>query len=152
VITLIPLRDRPEDIPLVIERLLDKLRIQVGQTLTVTPQAMVILCAYPWPGNVRELESVMERAVVLCDSQPISVEHLPEGIRQRRIIVPGKAQTEPVQSLLEAEKLAILHAGRSTHGNLTQAADLLGIGRTTLWRKMKGLGLTIDDFRSREHT
>jgi transcriptional activator for dhaKLM operon len=152
VITLIPLRDRPEDIPLVIERLLDKLRIQVGQTLTVTPQAMVILCAYPWPGNVRELESVMERAVVLCDSQPISVEHLPEGIRQRRIIVPGKAQTEPVQSLSEAEKLAILHAGRSTHGNLTQAADLLGIGRTTLWRKMKGLGLTIDDFRSREHT
>ena len=147
VITSAPLRERPEDVLLLIDRLLEKLSVQVGQLLTLTPVARAALCAYPWPGNVRELESVMERAALLCDHHPIDLEHLPETIRQRRVVIPGKALTEPVHSLVEVEKLAILSAGRATSGNLSETARLLGIGRTTLWRKMKELGILAEDFR-----
>jgi len=147
VITSAPLRERPEDVPLLIDQLLDKLSVQVGQTLTLTSAARTALCAYPWPGNIRELESVMERAALLCDHQPIDLEHLPETIRQRRAVVPGKTLTEPVRSLVETERLAILSAGRAASGNLSEAARLLGIGRTTLWRKMKELGIAAEEFR-----
>ncbi len=147
VITIAPLRERPEDIPLLIDRLLERFSAHVGQTLTLTSAARTALCAYPWPGNVRELESAMERAALLCDHRPIELEHLPEAIRQRRAVIPGKALTEPVHSLVEAERLAILSAGRATGGNLSEAARLLGIGRTTLWRKMKELGVLAEDFR-----
>ncbi len=147
VINTLPLREWPEDIPLLIDRLLEKLSVQIGQTLTITPAAKMILSAYPWPGNVRELESVMERAALLCDGQPIQPEHLPALVRQRRVMAKGKPATEPVRSLAEAEQLAILTAGRAARGNLTQAALFLGIGRTTLWRKMKELGLSVEDFR-----
>ena len=150
VITIAPLRERPEDVPLLIDQLLDKLSVQVGQTLTLTSAARTALCAYPWPGNIRELESVMERAALLCDQQPIDLEHLPETIRQRRAVVPGKTLTEPVRSLVETERLAILSAGRATSGNLSEAARLLGIGRTTLWRKMKELGIAAEEFRIRQ--
>ena len=147
VINIPPLRERQEDIPPLIDRLLEKLSVQIGQTLTITPTAKMTLNAYPWPGNVRELESVMERAALLCDSQPIQPEHLPALVRQRRVMAQGKPATEPVRSLAEAEQSAILTAGRAARGNLTQAAQLLGIGRTTLWRKMKELGLSVEDFR-----
>ncbi|MBI4770768.1 MAG: sigma 54-interacting transcriptional regulator, partial [Chloroflexi bacterium] len=146
VITTTPLRERPEDIPLLIERLLEKLSVQVGRPLTLSAQTRAALCAYPWPGNVRELESVIERAVLLCDGPEIRPEHLPEAIRQRRAIVPHKPLTEPVRSLAEAERVAILSAGRAARGNLTQASQYLGIGRTTLWRKMKEFNLSARDF------
>ena len=151
VITIPPLRDRPEDIPPLIGRLLAKLTAQLNQTFAITPAAQAALCAYPWPGNGRELESVLERAVLLCDAHPVQLEHLPDAIRQRRAIIPGKPITEPVRSLWEAEKSAILCAGRAARGNLTQTAQLLGIGRTTLWRKMKGLGLSAEDFLQTSH-
>jgi transcriptional activator for dhaKLM operon len=147
VITTLPLRERAEDVPLLIDRLLEKLSVQIGQTLTITSEAKAVLCAYPWPGNVRELETVMERAALLSDGAPIEPEHLPPVVRQKRTMTPGKATTEPVRSLVEAEQLAIITAGRAARGNLTQAAQFLGIGRTTLWRKMKELGLSVEDFR-----
>ncbi len=146
VIMLPPLRERPEDIPVLLERLQRRLSAQVGHALTLTPSARAALCAYPWPGNVRELESVMERAVLHCEGAEIRPEHLPEHIRKPRAKVPNKPLTEPVRSLAEAEEAAILCAGRATRGNLRQAADILGIGRTTLWRKMKELGLSPEDF------
>jgi transcriptional activator for dhaKLM operon len=130
-----------------IDRLLKQLSVQIGHTLALTEAAQAALRAYPWPGNVRELESVMERAALLCERQPIDPSHLPETIRQRRAIVPGKPLTEPVHSLMEAERLAILSAGRAASGNLSEAARLLGIGRTTLWRKIKEHGIRIDDFK-----
>lgn len=152
VINPVPLRERPEDIPMLIDRLLEKLSVQVGQTLAITAAAKTVLCHYPWPGNVRELESVMERAALVCDGQPIIPEHLPTTIRQRRVVTTGKPATEPVRSLVEVEQAAILVAGRAARGNVTQAAQFLGIGRTTLWRKMKELGITVEDFRPSEGT
>jgi transcriptional activator for dhaKLM operon len=146
-INVAPLRERREDIPLLLERLLKQLSVQIGHTLTLTPAANAALCAYPWPGNVRELESVMERAALLCEDSAIEAAHLPETIRQRQAKVFGKPLTEPVRSMIEAERLAILSAGRATSGNLTEAARLLGIGRTTLWRKIKEHGIILEDFK-----
>lgn len=146
VINTVPLRERQEDIPVLIDRLLEKLSVQLGHTLVMTPGAVKALCLYPWPGNVRELESVLERAALACEGQPIEPEHLPAVIRQRRALVKSKQTTEPVRSLVEAEQAAILAAGRAARGNLTQAAQFLGIARSTLWRKMKELGISVQDF------
>lgn len=145
-ITMPPLRERPEDIPPLLERRLERLSAQLGRATRLTAEARAALIAYPWPGNIRELESALERAALSCDGAPIALEHLPAAVRERRAILPGKPITEPVRSLAEAEKSAILSAFRAARGNVTQTANLLGIGRTTLWRKMKEFNLTMDDF------
>lgn len=146
VISIPPLRERPEDIPQLITRMLERLAAQIGHPVRLTAEAQAALQGYPWPGNIRELESVLERAALQCDGRPIDLEHLPTVVRERRAIVPGKALTEPVRSLTEAEKVAILSAARAAGGNLTRTAQLLGIGRTTLWRKMREFGLSNHDF------
>jgi transcriptional activator for dhaKLM operon len=147
VINTLPLREQPAEIPLLIERLKDKLSAQLGHNLSIAPAAHAALCAYPWPGNVRELETVIERAAALCEGQPIQPEHLPAVVRQRRVLDKRNRSTEPVRSLAEAEQAAIVAAGRAARGNLTQAAEFLGIGRTTLWRKLKAMGLSAADLR-----
>ena len=76
-ITLEPLRKRPEDIPLLVERLLDKLVIQLNRPLKISQQALNALCAYPWPGNARELETIMERAAIQCECGQLELEHFP---------------------------------------------------------------------------
>ncbi|HKZ85367.1 MAG TPA: dihydroxyacetone kinase operon transcriptional regulator DhaR [Anaerolineae bacterium] len=151
VINIPPLRERPGDIPVAINRILERLSTQIGRPLALTQTARGILAAYPWPGNSRELESVLERAALLADGRPVEMEHLPGAVRQRQAMIPGKPLTEPVRSLVEAEKAAIVCAGRATNGNLSQTAHILGIGRTTLWRKMRELGLSADDFKTNTH-
>lgn len=150
VITLPPLRDCAEDIPLLMDRVLERLTAQVGVVVRLLPETREALLAYPWPGNIRELESVLERAALTCDGDPISPAHLPTAIRERRFLRRGKtgALTEPVRSMVESEKLAIISAFQATRGNMTQAALVLGIGRTTLWRKLKEHQLSPDDLTS----
>jgi transcriptional activator for dhaKLM operon len=147
VITLPPLRDCAEDIPLLIERVLQRLTGQIGFVIRLLPETREALLAYPWPGNIRELESVLERAALACDGEPISPAHLPTAIRERRFLRRSRTGplAEPVRSMVEAEKLAIISAFRATRGNMTQAASVLGIGRTTLWRKLKEHQLSPDD-------
>jgi transcriptional activator for dhaKLM operon len=146
-ITMEPLRNRPEDIPLLVERLLEKLAIQFSRTLKISPEALAILCKYPWPGNVRELETIMERAAIQLEGSLIGIENLPPAIHQRSALVKGKKLVKPVQTLVEAEKAAILAAGQAAQGSLSQTAQLLDIGRTTLWRRMKELGISVEDFQ-----
>jgi transcriptional activator for dhaKLM operon len=146
VMALPPLRERPEDIPLFLERLLARLRAQLGHALSVTPEAKAVLCTYPWPGNVRELEAMVERAALRSEGGVIDLADLPEALRSRRAKVPRKVASAPVRGMLEAERDAILTAGRAAQGNMKQTAQLLGIGRTTLWRKMKDMRLSIEDF------
>ncbi len=149
VINMPPLRECAEDIPVLIDRVLERLKAQIGVTIRLLPEAREALTAYPWPGNIRELESVLERAALACDGEPISPAHLPTAIRERRHLKRGKTGPlgEPVQSMVEAEKLAIISAYRATGGNMTQAASILGIGRTTLWRKLREHRLTAEDLR-----
>jgi transcriptional activator for dhaKLM operon len=117
-----------------------------GAPLTVHPSALKALCAYPWPGNVRELEAVIDQCIANCDGPQILLEHLPDAVRAPRAKVPNRPATEPVRSFSEAERAAILAAGRAAHGNLSRAAQLLGIGRTTLWRRMREMELKVEDF------
>lgn len=142
VIHLPPLRERPADIPVLIQRSLDRLSGQLGRSLHLMPEAEAALLAYPWPGNVRELESVLERAALQSDEPRLAPEHLPRVVREPRVIVPDAPLTEPLQNLAEAERTTIQRALRACHGNVTQAAQVLGIGRTTLWRKLRELNLT----------
>ncbi|HVO42956.1 MAG TPA: sigma 54-interacting transcriptional regulator, partial [Aggregatilineales bacterium] len=147
VINLVPLRERPDDIPLVIDRALERLSVQFNQSLSLEPEARQRLLDYTWPGNITELESVMDRAASLCDSQVIRLEHLPQSVRERWAVIPGTTLTEPVHSLVEAERRAIVSACRATRGNLTQAAQILGIGRSTLWRKIREMSISSEEFQ-----
>ena len=146
VINTVPLRNRPEDIPILVERMLDRLNLNMNQPCMITPAAIEVLCKYPWPGNIRELESVIERAAIQCEDQTIDVEHLPGELHQHRVITKTNAGLQPVYSLSESERISILNAGRAARGNLTETARLLEIGRTTLWRKMKEFGISTSDF------
>jgi transcriptional regulator of acetoin/glycerol metabolism len=143
VINTVPLRDRPEDIPHLVEGLLEKLNIQLGQTLTLTPAARKALCDYPWPGNIRELEAVLERAALLSEGATLDLEQFSSSITQRRVKTKGFT-TQPVHTLLEAERLTIEKALKAEQGNLTRTAQILGIGRTTLWRKIKEHKLEVE--------
>ena len=144
VISMEPLRRRAEDIPFLVEHLLDKLTVQLGRPLKVSTEALTALTVYPWPGNIREIEAVMERAALLFEGSQIELDHLPRAVAKPSALIKGKPLTQPIQTLEQAEKSAILIATQAAKGNLTKAAQSLGISRTTLWRKMKELGISVE--------
>jgi PAS domain S-box-containing protein len=142
-LTIPPLRERGNDILLLIAHLTEKFGRRLKKTVTVSPEAMAILQSYHWPGNIRELENVLERAVHMVDGCELTVEHLP--VELRRATIGGT--DEVLLTLEEAERQAIIRVGRVLRGNTTKMADALGIGRTTLWRKMKTFDLSAESFR-----
>jgi len=144
VIIMEPLRKRAEDIPLLVEHLLDKLTVQLSRPLKVSPEALEALTEYPWPGNIREVETVLERAALLFEGPQIELDSLPPAIAKRSALVKGKSVVQQIQTLEQAEKSAILTAMQAANGHLTKAAQSLGISRTTLWRKMKELGISLE--------
>ena len=137
-IELPPLRERKEDILLLIESFLEKYSKQSNKPInTVSPSALALLVDYAWPGNVRELENVIERAITLCRGDSVVAEDLPPIIQD----VGGNRKAmedavERVLSLEEVEKAYILRILEKTGGNKYQAAQLLGIDRKTLYRKL----------------
>jgi DNA-binding NtrC family response regulator len=143
-LTIPPLRERGNDIILLIADLTQKLAQDLGRSVRISPRAMAILQSYRWPGNVRELKNVLEWALHVSDGSEITVEHLPHEIRTASIAGDG---TEQVLTLQEAERQAIIHAGQALEGQITRMAEALGIGRTTLWRKMKAYDLSADTFK-----
>jgi transcriptional activator for dhaKLM operon len=146
VIHMPPLRDCPEDVPALLSRVLERLEKQLGLPLQMTAAAREALLAYAWPGNIRELESVLERAALACEGERIAAEHLPAAVRERRAVrvAAGRGVAEPVRRLDEAERRAIISAFHASRGNLTQTASMLGIGRTTLWRKLKEFQISLE--------
>jgi DNA-binding NtrC family response regulator len=139
-ISLPPLRERPEDIPLLVDRFLDEFaRYYSKPRPALQPKAMALLQSYAWPGNVRQLRNALEGAFVMTDGT-LNVQALPEEIRRRSTKVP--LVEVPVEtSLADMERLMIraslLHHG----GNRVKTAQTLGIGRKTLYRKMEEYGL-----------
>jgi two-component system NtrC family response regulator len=132
------LRERPEDLtPLV----LAFLRREVGPEIAVDPRAWRALRAYPWPGNVRELETAIGAACVRAGAGGIlREEHLPEAIRIRERTLPGSRLDLP-RAVRRTERELILEALGRTGFQRTEAAQLLGIGRNTLYEKMRRLGI-----------
>jgi transcriptional regulator with PAS, ATPase and Fis domain len=137
------LRERLSDIPLLAQHFLSEVCQEAGKQVGgFTPEAMSALQRYSWPGNVRELENVIERAVLLGKSDMIRMEDLP-----RQIAAFGPTTIEPIgtrtlkQALEGPERQIILEVLESNQWNRFATADALGINRTTLYKKMKRLGL-----------
>ncbi|HET6282199.1 MAG TPA: sigma 54-interacting transcriptional regulator [Polyangia bacterium] len=152
-LTLPPLRQRLDDLPLLIDFFIQRARQRVGVSIRgVTPAAMQRLVAYPWPGNIRELENTVERAAVMSEGEDIDVGSLPE-----RILAHGgrMAPTEPVRELVAGgpgelsvklasrrlEEELIRRALARTAGNRTRAAELLEISHRALLYKIKEYGI-----------
>ncbi len=147
VLTLIipPLRKRGDDVPLLIHDLISRFSQRMGKRVHISPEAMAALQSYPWPGNIREMENVLERAMYMVeDGGRLEVEHLPRKLQEAVIGGTG----EDVLTLKEAERQAIIRAGRAYQGKITRMAEALGIARTTLWRKMKAYGLSARSFKN----
>ncbi len=136
-LTIPPLRERVEDIPLLALHFLDKFCLENDRpAMGFSPEAMRTLKSYSWPGNVRELQNVVERAVALTTGATVQFEDLPDDIRRHspeddKIVLPVGATME------EIERLAILQTLKKTHGDKELSARLLGIGLATLYRRLK---------------
>ncbi len=141
-ITIPPLRDRRDDIVLLSEHLLHRFNAEFTLAVTgIDQRVQELFLAYSWPGNVRELQNVIERAVNVAEGDKIILADLPLYLKDKA----GKNLAPKLQSLAleiaEAEKGAILKALKITAGNKVQAAAVLGIHRTNLYRKMEKYGI-----------
>ncbi len=143
-----PLRERVEDIPLLAERFLARQTTRESRAIWIEDETVRFLTRYPWPGNVREMESTLERALSVCRDNVIRPGDLPEMVRNGRVLTGRHPLAQPVISVDEAEREAILRAGWACGGRVTEMARLLGIGRTTLWRKMKRLDISPTVFKN----
>jgi DNA-binding NtrC family response regulator len=130
-----PLRERREDIPLLAQWFLSKYRKRKDQPNQILPEAMLRLMTYNWPGNVRELENCVRRALVLSSSPQIQPSDLSLSLQNPLELATGLHEKTP--TLRELEKEAILGALQSANGDRARAADLLGIGKTTIYRKLR---------------
>jgi transcriptional regulator with PAS, ATPase and Fis domain len=132
-----PLRQRPEDIPLLALHFLDKFCLENDRpAMGFSPEAMRTLESYSWPGNVRELQNVVERAVALTTGNLVAFQDLPDEIRRHspeddKIVLPVGV------TMGEIERLAILQTLKKTQGDKELAARLLGIGLATIYRRLK---------------
>ncbi len=131
-----PLRERTEDIPMLAGMFLE----QEGHRAGFSAKAMAAMGKYPWPGNVRELQNAVKHGAVLSQGAVIELEHLPEELSLPMVAPPPPDEGELV-TLEEAERRHVLRVLEACGGQQVDAARVLGIGRTTLWRKMKGYGL-----------
>jgi PAS domain S-box-containing protein len=139
-ITLPPLRERPEDIPLLARHFVQRFRDATGKGIRdISSEAMAALLRHGYPGNIRELENLIERAFVLCEGDQIGLACLPAALRERG--GPQTAEPEPRGELESAERDLIRQALGRSRGNRTLAARELGIHRSTLIRKIKRYGL-----------
>src|SRR5881296_3732573 len=148
-ITMPPLRERKEDIPLLVRGFLRHFcKINEKPLVDLTPDAMDALLAYNWPGNVRELRTAIEHGVVMATGPKITLRDLPMAVRQAsRAKLPGEVSTLAFEEktspldLHETEKKLIAQALAATNGNVTAAAKKLGISRRTLHRKINEMNL-----------
>ena len=135
-----PLRERPVDVPALAEQLVGRLadRYQLARA-NLSPETVAALSAYRWPGNIRELENVLARALALRSGQDITPEDLPPEIGKAGAASPGAGllDREPTLPLEEVERRYIVRVLESTGGNKLKAAQILGIDRSTLHRKLK---------------
>ena len=136
-----PLRERKEDIPLLVRHFLQRFR-PYYQSPGITEEAMALLCRYHWPGNVRELQNVVERALILCQGEEIQPRHLPRELQNGPShLLPCLPAGSEDMTLEQVEKVLIQRALAKTGGNRTQAARLLGISRSALLYRMHKFGL-----------
>jgi DNA-binding NtrC family response regulator len=147
------LRDRREDIPLLAAHFLDRISRERGTKFILSDEALRTMMRYDWPGNVRELENSIERACALTSGPVLHLGDLPSQLQQQGLAAlhasaanngsddGGDGAASGVRALADLEREAILRAIRALNGDKLQAARLLGIGKTTLYRKLKEYGI-----------
>lgn len=141
-VSLPPLRQRTEDIPLLVAHFVARFNAQLSRNVArVAPQLLALLQAHPWPGNVRELRNVVENMVLFCSADELTLADLPPEYREGR---PAEVRERPGEwaprPMAEIEREAILRTLELTKGHRARAAQLLGIGLRTLQRKLKEYG------------
>ncbi len=138
-LSLPPLRERKEDASVLAQHFVDRFNLLKGRDIGgLSQEALGAFMQYDWPGNIRELENAIEHAFVLCRGGLIELRHLPEPLRS--FAEPSQGFTTGL-TLAEMEARVIMEALSRNNGKKTAAARELGINKTTLWRKMKRLGL-----------
>lgn len=142
------LRDRKQDIPLLTGHFLERLSRTTGVQRNISDEALKLMLSYEWPGNVRELENCLDRACAMTSGPTIHVSDLSSSLQNWRIQNDTAASLEPqveglITPLAALERQAILGAVDRLHGDKLEAAKLLGIGKTTLYRKLKEYGAAI---------
>ena len=146
-VTVPPLRDRSDDIPLLAQKFLDRyIRENKKDIKGFTPMAMDALVKYSWPGNVRELENIIERAIILCMGQYICEKDLPSNVLKdyEPENIAAHDFSGGGKTLNEIESIALIETLKQTNGNKTEAAKILNITRTTLNNKLKRHNLDLD--------
>ena len=139
-----PLRQRRDDITLLAKRLLQRFNKQYEKRIeNVSQDTLMRLTHYDWPGNVRELESVIERAVLFCRGDELTVSDLPDEL-QDFPITPNRVFVPPSLSLEEIERDVILQTLERTSGNVKKSAEILRIHRPTFYRKLKRFGIKVE--------
>ena len=138
-----PLRDHREDIPMLAAHFLREHAGRAGKSLRgLSPAALQGLLAYDWPGNVRELRNAIERAVLLETSDRLQLASLPPQLAAAAPSATGPGEpVEPVLSLQEAERQALVRAYEASERNISRTAQVLDVNRTTLYRKLRKYGL-----------
>ncbi len=132
-----PLRERRQDIPLLIRRFIQRKNVERGTYICrFSPEALDVLLNYDYPGNVREMENILEHACLLCRGDVIQCDHLPRDLRE----IQGVGAT-PTVRVINPQRQQLLEVLK-THGwNRQRAAEALGVDRTTLWRRMRRWGI-----------
>ena len=137
-----PLRERRQDIPLLVEHFLERLNRESNQQRTISDDALKMMLAYDWPGNVRELENCLERACALTTGPVIHLSDLPSSVSYtHKGLAAGEAGKPKIIPMAELERQTILSAIEQLNGDKLMAARLLKIGKTTLYRKLKEYAL-----------
>ena len=141
-----PLRERAEDIPLLVKHFLREFSISYGRKpKELSPEAMEVLTAYSWPGNIRELKNMIERIVIMNSQPRIKKKDLPSLLFRDNYRRGAVTEASTLQQARAAyEKDFILKKLEETRGNVSRTADLLGLERSHLYRKMKTLGITLN--------
>ncbi|MEO8125715.1 MAG: sigma-54 dependent transcriptional regulator [Bryobacteraceae bacterium] len=138
-----PLRERIEDVALLADHFLKEYTTAYGRKpKELTPEAYVVLEEYPWPGNVRELRNLMERIVIMNPQVRVDARHIPLNAARRAVFEKTVERFGSLQEVREAaEREYILKKLDEAQGNVTRTAELLGLERSNLYRKMKSLGI-----------
>lgn len=137
-----PLRERMDDFPLIVNHFIELFNKKFNKNIKqFSSEAFDILLDYNWPGNIRELENVIEHCFVICTGDIIQVECLPKRLREQKFKTSVELHSNSKKGFKEAERELILSVLEKNNHNRTKAAKELNINPSTLWRKMKKLGI-----------